>query len=210
MNWKQRIGYIWDYYKLWIFGGIIVALLLGAAFHSALTIHKDIYLQITLVNADSITVEDSTLFDDFEKKYCDTKFEKLEVASNIKLKQNDTGAYSGSGYQVLSAQLLAGEIDAFIADKDTLLYLADTDCFVSLKELLSDQELEQYKDYLVYAKDSKTNETYPVGISLDASQLFAGKHYYQESAVIGVPALSKQSENAVKLIEYLLGSSTVQ
>ena len=36
-------------------------------------------MQITIVNADTVNVENSKLFDIFEETYCDTEYEELEV-----------------------------------------------------------------------------------------------------------------------------------
>lgn len=203
MNRKEKIGYIWDYYKLWIIGGCGVLILFVTILIQTLGIHKDTFLQVTLVNADTVTVDNSSLFDDFEKEYCDSAFEKIQVEASLQMKKNDAGSLSGSSYQVLSAEFLTGEIDLLVSDRETFEYLATTNCFGNLEDLLSKDEVEQYEPYFVYAKDAETGKNYPVGISLTDCPKFVNENFYQQEAVIGIGALSSHSENAVSMLGYL-------
>lgn len=203
MKWKEKIGYIWDYYKLWILGGCAAIVLLVAILFQTVGIHKDISLQVTMVNADAIMVDNSKLFKAYEKEYCDSKFEKIQVEATFKLKKNDTGTYSGSSYQVLSAEFLSGQIDTFISDRETFDFLATNNTFANLTDKLTKEELEKYKPYFVYAKDAKTGKEYPVGISLNNCPKFAKENFYQTEAVIGIGALSSQTGNARQMIAYL-------
>jgi hypothetical protein len=203
MNRKEKIGYIWDYYKFWIIGGCGALILLVLILIQTVGIHKDISLQVTMVNADAITVDNSKLFDTYEKEYCDSKFEKIQVEATLKLKKNDTGTFSGSSYQVLSAEFLSGQIDTFISDRETFDFLAANNTFANLEDKLSKEDLAKYKPYFVYEKDAKTGKDYPVGISLTNCPKFAKEKFYQNEAVIGIGALSSQSDNAIQMIAYL-------
>ena len=203
MNRKEKIGYIWDYYKVWIIGGCGALILLIVILIQTAGIHKDISLQVTMVNADTITVDNSKLFDAYEKEYCDPRFEKISVEATLQLKKNNTGALSGSSYQVLSAEFLSGQIDVFISDSDTFDFLSATNAFANLEDKLSKEDLEKYRPYFVYTKDEKTGKDYPAGVSLADCPKFVKEKFYQKDAVIGIGTLSSHSENALLMIAYL-------
>lgn len=203
MTWKQKVNYLWTYYKFWILGGLLsITLILWALVYST-GIHKDTYMQITLVNADAVNVQNSKLFDVFEENYCDTEYEELEVEAMLKINSDDGSQLSGTSYQVLSGKFLVGEIDLFISDINTFIYLSSNHCFVNLEEILSKDEIEKYQKYFVYQTDEETKEQYPSGISLRESFKFQKENFYQVEAVVGIGSIASNKENALQFLNYL-------
>lgn len=203
MTWKQKLNYFWTYYKYRILGGLICIAIIVYALIYSIGIHKDTYMQITIVNADAVNVENSKLFDIFEETYCDTEYEELEVEAMLKINMDDSSQLTGTSYQVLSGKFLIGEIDLFISDINTFTYLSQNHCFANLEEILSKNEIEKYQKYFVYQTDEEDGEQYPAGISLKESIKFQKENFYQEEAVMGIGSTASNQENTVKMLSFL-------
>lgn len=205
MNCKQKIVYIWTYYRFWILGGILAIAMIVYALIGSMGIHKDTYLQITMVNADTVNVESSNFFDNFEELYCDRDYEKIEVDAMLRINPMNGSQLSGTAYQVLSGKFLVGEIDVFISDIDTFTYLSQNHCFTNLEEILG-KEAEKYRQYFIYQTDKETDEQYPAGISLRDCDKFNKENFYRAEAVWGIGSIASNKENAVKFLNYLFES----
>lgn len=204
MSLRSRIQYIWMYYKIWILGSALILFIIGYAFYATSGIHKDTVINVTLVNADEIMVSDSRLFDEFIATYFDPNLEKAEIAANLNISLDDSGTASGTAVQVLSAQILSGEIDALISDQDVITYLASGGSLANLEEVFEPAELDKYQDWLVYATDEASGDSYPVGISLEESSRFRAEHFMSEPAILGVGITSVNAEAVDMLLEYLM------
>jgi hypothetical protein len=204
---KQKAEYIWDYYKIRVIGVCLGMVAFICILMQTVGIHKDTCLQVTLVNADSVTVNESSLFDIYEKTYCDPKYEKVEIESFLQIKPGIGGNLTGSSYQVLCAKFLAGEIDLFLSDRKTFEYLATTDCFADLQKVLPKEKIEKYRRYFIYGTNKKTGKSYPVGISLAGCSKLTKAKFYQGEAAAGIGSISSNPKNAVKMLDYLFEDS---
>lgn len=204
MSFQSKVQYIWTYYKLWIFGAIVILFILGYAIYTTMGIHKDAVINVTFVNADEITVSESSLFDEFIDTHFDPKLDCADVSANFHISLSDSGTASGTAVQVLSAQILSGEIDALISDKDIIHYMASGGSLANLTDVFSKELLEKYQSQLIYATDEESGESYPVGISLNESSRFQDEHFMSEPAVLGVGITSEHMDAVEMFVDYLM------
>ena len=68
MTWKQRIGFVWDYYRLVILAVVAVIILIGMTVYHYMTTKEDIS-QIVLVNAKSMPADEEPDFSEFMEQY---------------------------------------------------------------------------------------------------------------------------------------------
>lgn len=204
MELKARIQYVLDYYKVFLIGGILLLGIFIYALIQTFGIHKDTVLHVTLVNADEITVSDSSFFDTFFQTYFDPRLEKMDVSSNLNISIEEAGMESGTAYQVLSAQILTGEVDALITDKAVFSSLALGGALADVRDILSEDEIAQYEEFFVYTTDEETGETYPAGISLAKSETFTKEEFLKEPAVMGVGVTSKNRVTSEMLLHYIM------
>lgn len=83
MTWKQRVGFVWDYYRLVILAVVAVIILIGMTVHHYMTTKEDIS-QIVLVNAKSMPADEEPDFSEFMEQYgYDTAAQEVVVMMHI-------------------------------------------------------------------------------------------------------------------------------
>lgn len=207
MNWKEKIGYVFDYYKWWVLGGVVLIGVLIYALHYSVQIHPDTIAGVTLVNADTITVEESDWLENYIEENNISKTDRILVDASLAIHMDGSNPTSSQSYQVLSAELLSSEIDLLITDQDTFEYINSAGTMMPLTELLSQEQLEMYSEQLIYLENSATKKVEPVGISMENCSTLKEEHFFKEDGkiiVAGIPTLSEHQEEAVKLVMYLL------
>ena len=200
---KQKILYIWDYYKLWILGGIFAIYLLISGIYQYVTA-KDVLLQMIMVNG-YIPLEETIFAEDYltDSGYSTEDYEI--VSSRVELKMT-TESYAQDYYtmQSLIAQLTSGTIDIFSASPDIMKPYMTEGYFMDLREILSADEISQYENLLVYTTDEKTNETYPCAFDFTNNEWIKTHKYYTESCYFGIMYNSPNLEQAKDFLLYLL------
>ena len=96
----------------------------------------------------------------------DTSKYTIDLNKNLYLNMEALDAETSQDLTTLDVMIGAHSISAIFADADTFDALAERSYFVDISSYLSDDELAQYQDDLVYTTDSDTSQTYPVGVHL--------------------------------------------
>lgn len=148
---RDKVEYIWEYYKLHILAVVFVFCFIGSVIYNNVTA-KDYVLQGIFLNtlAESGTVLE--LEQDFIETYpIDTSSEEVFFDASMYY-SNDSDAMETSyqTIQVLTTRVAAGEIDCMTADVATLYNFAYDQYFVEIPEILSEEQLKAYEPYLLY------------------------------------------------------------
>lgn len=135
--------------------------------------------------------------------------------------------------QKLMVYIAAQEIDLLISDEFVIGSNAYNDTFYDLREILTAEQIAMYEPYFYYmdqavadrrkeqdifAEDYEPSADYPdgrnpeamenpipVGIYLNETQLFNESFYYpREDIILGVVGNTKNLENAVKCIDFIM------
>ena len=148
---KDKVEYIWEYYKLHIVAVVFVVYFIGSMIYNNATA-KDYVLQGIFLNtlAEAETVLE--MEQDFIKTYpIDASSEEVFLdASMYYSDDSDAMETSYETIQVLTARVAAGEIDFMVADVATLYDFAYDQYFAELSEVLSEEQLKAYEPYLLY------------------------------------------------------------
>ena len=200
---KKRITYIWDYYKLWIIGGIFVISTLVSSIHQYITA-KDCLLQLIMVNAD-IPITETVFAEDYltAREYDLNEYEL--IASSAKLKMTKESV--AEDYQVTQAtiaRLTSGDIDIFSAPADILKPYLEEGYMLSLEDIFTDDELSKYEDYLVYTSDPATKQDYPCAFDFSENEWIKSHGYYNGSCQFGILYNCSNVEQAKDFMLYIL------
>lgn len=148
---KEKVVYIWEYYKLHIFAIVFVVCFIGSVIYNNVTA-KEYVLQGIFLNTlvESETV--SEMEQDFIEAYpIDTSSEEVFFdASMYYSDDSDAMETSYQTMQVLATRVAAREIDFMAADVATLYNFAYDQYFAELPEILSEEQLEAYEPYFLY------------------------------------------------------------
>ena len=217
MTWKQRIGFVWDYYRLVILAVVAVIILIGMTVHHYMTTKEDVS-QIVLVNAKSMPADEEPDFSEFMEQYgYDTAAQEVVVNDAYYVDLTSTDTSNLYSYQSLQTVIAGGGVDVLGADEMVFEKLCQhersSDTYpldiADLTQYFSKDELEQLKDYIFYVEDKDTGDTFAAGIRLGAGSWPVEHGYYDKECILGIALGSEHKEAAEQMFHYLLEKSNL-
>lgn len=208
---KDRISYIWDYYKWYIIGGIFAVILVIYLIVSYAT-RKEEVAQILMVNAniEAVSEDDNRLFDALlEENGYDIKEQEIAVNDGLRVDPNGSGQNNYYSFQSVLTILEARGADVYLSDRETFDLIASTGNMQDISQVLSEELIEKYEDKLVFATDQETNESYPCGIEITGNEWLKETELYTGDCVIGAAYGEAENGLAEKMISYILGESEI-
>ncbi len=148
---KQKISYIWDYYKWHILIPLIVVIALISYIVNIVT-RPDIILNGVMLNVYNMESQASheELLEDFYKEHeIDSKEEKINLNSSLYYSVDNMNT-NHQTMQVLMAWLSADQLDFITGDAASLTDLAYNEYFTDLRDYFSEDELAKYEPYFLY------------------------------------------------------------
>lgn len=230
---RDKVEYIWEYYKLHILVVVFVVYFIGSVIYNNVTA-KEYVLQGIFLNT---LVESETVLEmeqDFIEAYpIDTSSEEVFFdASMYYSDDSDAMETSYQTIQVLATRVAAGEIDFMVADVATLYDFAYDQYFAELSEILSEEQLKDYEPYLLYydkavlkelsnidytaevipeialpdpSKPELMEEPVPVMIDVSFSEKISALYpVSKETYAFAFVVNGMHKEKAVELLEYLM------
>jgi hypothetical protein len=146
MSPKERISYIWDYYKFHIIGTIAVILLI-ISFISSIGEKKEVVLNITIIGQGVNLEGVAELNEQLTSKLVKDKGDQEVSVQHLTYSKSSMDQASQAGIQKMSAEITLGAIDLLIVEKD--LYeeissqpssLVPLNDFKGIEELLTSEE----------------------------------------------------------------------
>ena len=146
---RQKMLFIWDYYKLPILSLLLVAVLAGAgAAAAARSAHTAFYA--VMVNANN-EVQADPFTPLLEQGGVDMTEKSVDIEANYTLHYDDAALSDAQTLQVLAALFGIGDLDVFVADEDVFASYAKQGAFVDLGLFIPGDVLKRYKDHLYYS-----------------------------------------------------------
>lgn len=203
MNTKNKIDYIWEYYKYWILGILVACIILYGIIDAQIENSKDTYLYLTLVNSNLINSNETPLMDDFaDYAQINTSKIRLNLDTSIKIDPNVSDEYSMNSSAKMFAQFAAKTIDATIMDKEMIDFFHDKDAFANLKEVLPSDFYNAHKDNFITSIDSEGNEIV-CGMDISDSIILQNTKAYTKTPYYSIIINSENPEHSIEFLEYL-------
>lgn len=203
---KDRIPYIWEYYKPAIFGILFAIIAVVYIIYRVMNPGKTSVMELTMVNT-APNGQGNEIWNEFltEQGY-DT--DKYEVANNctLNLKIREDGlATDASTHEVLYTLFAAGAVDSFVTDENVFNCMLKAGVFHDLREILPAELIEEQKENLVYYEDEESGEKFPAGIILPKEgRIEKEGMIYQAPAILGFSGKKKDTELLTAFAKYLL------
>lgn len=148
-SFKEKLDYFWYYYKVHTIVGIFV-LILAIVFIRDAVNKKDYAYYCTFIN--SFTMDEETGFMDEFAKTTDVDLDEFEI------RLDDTTSFSLDSYDQTSmamiqrfvAMVYAGDVDNAVMELNLYTNYAKSDMFFDLRQVLTEEQLEKYKDHFYY------------------------------------------------------------
>jgi len=148
MTRKEKFKYYWEYYRYHVIISIIVIASLSHIIYGIVT-NRDFSFYAVIINShgldgEALSEEFSVLADlDNEKLHC-------FIDTTLFINTNEFSQTDSMLVQRLFATVGTGELDTIVADAFTFIHFANAEFFIDLRLVLSDDEIEYYKDIFFY------------------------------------------------------------
>ena len=226
MTGSEKAGYIWDYYKFWIIGGIIAIVLITVFIRDWRENSKPSYLYVEMINTYFAADPSNTVYADFvQAENIDTDKERLTIGVDTYL-ATDTYDTTMIAYQErLIANYASGDLDVVIGPVDVMEGPANSDCYADLSKLIPQDLIDELKDreYEFYYFDPSKDEIedfededltpYFAGIYLDNCAYLnnmgeAGAYPVAETederVIFTISANSQRTDHALEFLRFLI------
>lgn len=166
---KQKLEHLWEYYK-WVLGvALIVVFMVGMLVSMAVTRNTEVLMSGVLINVDVDLEGYAYLKNGYFEKCGGVKYQH---AVEVSYRQYEDGnltldpAKSFDSYQSVLAMMAASSLDYMIMDELALETFVTPEFSLDLRQFLTEEELEAYKDDLIWVINENTGETLPLALNI--------------------------------------------
>lgn len=195
---RQRLRYIWDYYKLPLAVLCILIYIIGYIIYGQVT-HKDTVLCTALINVsagEGFTSGLTSGYLDYLGK--DPSRNEVELMTGLYLTDNESDPnyeYTYASQAKVLASVNSQELDMVLMNQAALDILSRNDYLCDLGDLLSSSDPDLY---------SQTSEYITENTALDLSQSpLIQQTGFSDTVYLGIIANSARQDAAVEYIKYL-------
>ncbi|MBQ7955265.1 MAG: hypothetical protein IJ282_05895 [Lachnospiraceae bacterium] len=230
-SFREKVNYFVYYYKWHVIAAVAIFFLLFALVRETIN-SKELSIFGLFLNASSMTLDSP---EEFEADFCeyagiDTQKHAADFEHTFRMgPQMDSAGLEAN--QMIMVYLAAGDIDVMAMDTFNFNKYSYNSAYADLRNYLTEEELETYKDYLFYIDEGfldeieriKKGETLdytieypdfadpasmenpiPVGINLKASPKFQEYYTYgKEEAYLGIVLNAPHPDICAKLLDFL-------
>lgn len=209
MTFRQKVSYLFTYYKGWLVGLLLIGMLGGYIGDVLIQRQKETVLQGFFVN-------DVYRFFDAEKIR-----EELSPILNLQKNQNivfDDELYidpeggatdiSAASNGKIIAYMAVGELDFVVCSRELYEHFSAGVPMADLSEILTPELFEKLRPYILEGKNEleagKFSDSFPAALELSQCRFIKDKPYGQEdSYYLFVPYSAPDRENVCKFIDYI-------
>ena len=209
LSFSGKIQYIWEYYRLIIAAVIAVILVVASFIHAYIRNDYDTVCDIAVCDG-KITgydTDDDILTMGFTDHLgIDGKKERVHIDYSYTLEEKFLDQDPQISKEKIYVLSQTNNLDGYMSEYDDIDHFCfDTSCFFyDLRELFSDEELEQLSDYIIYHTHND-GETRPVAIDISKAPAITGTDLTMDQPCFGIVQSARHPENAADFIRYVFG-----
>ena len=209
LPWKEKFPYIWEYYKLWIVGTILVAACAISIALSVIENSKPVLISGILVNNFQNNSDEEVFSTNFAE-YLGQNLNDVHVnlSTNMILTPGSMDENTYASVQKISVQVVARDLDFISSDESVVHYYCATDdpeniIYANLQEVLPEDIFQTLDSQgkILYSNDINGNR-FPAAIDM------AGTRYYEDAKIgttycyVGCMINAPHKQNFVNLVRY--------
>lgn len=206
LTWKERFGYIWDYYKpqMAILVGILLLVNIGMTVYRNMQIEE--ILQAYLVNCNSMEVDAMEVSEGFAEYLGGLEEHQVAVVNTTLIEEGKDAPQSQSSMaetMKLTALMAAQDMDVVVLDELAYEAYLEKGFLMDLSGVLSKEQKTQWQEKLVNEKGESGSAVYAVDVT-DSEVLTGQDAYFGRTAYAAVIVNSVNVDMGLVFIEYLL------
>ena len=203
---KKKLGYIWDYYKLWIIGFVCLVWFLSFAIHQYTTTLHDYWCYMLFTNTYADAGDGSEIWNDFVE-YSGYDINEKEVEFNANCYFDYLKGVTGNTYfEAFVTYADGGILDGIVQENASLAALGKTGRLMDLDSEECASIKAKYGDRFIYSDpfdEEYGNDKVPVGIDISDSRLVKEYKVYPLDAALGIGAKSTRVDSVEKFLDFI-------
>lgn len=198
---KNKIEFIYDYYKLPIIGTLLAIIIISYMAYSFLT-KQDIYCSITYYGSTINTDNFNKIKDILNENILRDDKKSTIFTDSLLITANSNYGDDPTTTQAFAVKLATNEIDILLVEKNNFEYFAANNMLLDLNSLERFDSLNISEDDLVTAKDETGNNNL-YGIKVDNLNLLKDSGFNNENTILCIAISSNRHEEVIKVLSEL-------
>lgn len=199
---KNKIEFIYDYYKLPIIGTLLAIIVITYMTYSFIT-KQNIYCNITYYGSTINTDNFNKLKDTLNENILGNDKKSTIFTDSLLITANSNYGDDPATTQTFAVKLAANEIDILLVEKNNFQYFAANNMLLDLNSLDGFNSLNISKEDLVTAKDQSENSNL-YGIKVDNLNLLKNCGIDNENTILSIAISSNRHEEVIKVLNELI------
>lgn len=207
LSFKEKVQYIWQYYRLLIFAIILGALFVGSLAYSIIKNNYDTVCYIAVIDGKITGGENDkdVLSTEFTKYLgIDGKKTQIDMAYNFSLIEHEMDQEAYISSEKIYTMASTGSLDGYLAEYDYIdFFSSDREVFFyDLVDLFSEEELELLKDNIIYYTKENGEKT-AIAVDITNAPKIKSTDLTIKRPCYGVVVSSKYPDNGADFIRYV-------
>lgn len=204
MSFRDKLWYIWEYYKIHMLIGCVILFFLYAL--GTIFYQKSFTTQLFFIVMNDRSGSEADyegLANNFKTRMGYGKKDKVEVDSSLYISfEENTSQLDYASLAKMTAIVASKDLDVLISDSPAVEHYASNGAFLNLEEVLPADLWDMVKDDVYMAKDENGNP-FPAAISLDNSYFHEKTGTKMEEAYFSLINNSTRTDTAFEFLRYL-------
>ena len=204
MSFRDKLWYIWEYYKIHMLIGCVILFFLYAL--GTIFYQKSFTTQLFFIVMNDRSGSEADyegLANEFKTRMGYGKKDKVEVDSSLYISfEESTSQLDYASLAKVTAIVASKDLDVLISDSPAVEHYASNGAFLNLEEVLPADLWDMVKDDVYMAKDENGN-SFPAAISLDDSYFHEKTGTQMEEAYFSLINNSTRTDTAFEFLRFL-------
>lgn len=148
MNWKDRLGYFWYYYKVHTLVAILVVIFSVTLIHD-ITTTRDYNFYGIMLNSYQLSADRlEAAFSDYAG--LDSENYECFLDTDSTLSMTAMSEFDLVSSQKMIALMSTHDLDSVVFDSQAFYHYSNNEMFMDLRQVFTEEELKKYEDHLYY------------------------------------------------------------
>lgn len=202
MSGKDKVWYIWEYYKFPIFGTILGIILIWTIASSVYRSGFETVLHCMYLNNLQEELNTAPLDEDFAAYLNLGKKQMITTESSYITYGDNITEFTYASMAKISALIAAKDLDIMICDRENFEHFAAMDGGLDLEEFLPAELLARVSDRLVYMSNEE-RQYHAYGIDLSGTEFAAQSNLTQDPPILLIVSNSVRTKTVFALLDYI-------